>query len=96
MSNIPVSDECTRKYNEMQKDKKYGYIIMSIKDKKEVVVEESGDPFPANCTPSENEEVFNKVRDRLLASEDEPKFLLFDFKLETKDGRREKLVFINW
>lgn len=69
---------------------------MAIKDDKEVVVEEAGEPFPSGCTPSENEEKFNELKARFLQSEDEPKFLVFDFKMETKDGRREKLGFINW
>lgn len=80
----------------MKISKKYGYMIMSIKDKKEVVIDEVGKPFPPDCTQRENEEVFNRLRERILAKEQEPKYLLFDFKLETRDGRREKIAFINW
>lgn len=80
----------------MKISKKYGYMIMSIKDKKEVVIDEVGKPFPPDCTQRENEEVFNRLRERILAKEQEPKNLLFDFKLETSDGRREKIAFINW
>lgn len=76
--------------------RKYGYIVMSIRDKKEVVIDEVGKPFPPDCTQRENEEVFNRLRERILAEEQEPKYLLFDFKLETSDGRREKIAFINW
>jgi len=80
----------------MKINKKYGYVIMAIRHQKEVVIEESGEPFPADCTQRENEEVFNKLRKKILAHELEPKYLLFDFKLETSDGRREKIAFINW
>ena len=98
MSNIPVNQEIVKKYNEMQIKKNYGYLLMAInKEENEVVLEKAGDPFPTGCTPSENEEVFNELRKGLLENELEPKYLLFDFKIETKDGRKpEKLVFINW
>lgn len=96
MSGITANEEIIQKFNEMKLEKKYGYIIMSIKDKKEVVIEEIGDKFPKDCTPKENEEVYNKLKDRLVACEGEPKYLLFDFRIETKDGKREKLAFINW
>ena len=69
---------------------------MSIRDKKEVVVDEIGDAFPADCTQRENEEMFNRLRKKILTQQEEPKYLLFDFKLETVDGRREKIAFINW
>ena len=42
-------------------------MIMSIKDKKEVVIDEVGKPFPPDCTQRENEEVFNRLRERILA-----------------------------
>lgn len=80
----------------MKLNKKYGYVIMSIKDKREVVIDETGAPFATDCTQRENEEVFNKLRKKILDREQEPKYLLFDFKLETRDGRREKIAFINW
>lgn len=48
----------------MKISKKYGYMIMSIKDKKEVVIDEVGKPFPPDCTQRENEEVFNRLRER--------------------------------
>ncbi len=96
MSGITANEEIIQKFNEMKLKKKYGYIIMSIKDKKEVVIEEIGDKFPEDCTPKENEEAYNKLKDRLVACEAEPKYVLFDFRIETKDGKREKLAFINW
>lgn len=75
----------------MKISKKYGYMIMSIKDKKEVVIDRK-----AVSPGLQEEEVFNRLRERILAKEQEPKYLLFDFKLETSDGRREKIAFINW
>ena len=91
-----MHEDCVKHFNDMKINKKYGYVIMAIRHQKEVVIEESGEPFPADCTQRENEEVFNKLRKKILAHELEPKYLLFDFKLETSDGRREKIAFINW
>lgn len=80
----------------MKLNKTYGYLILSIKDDKEVVVEETGEKFPPTMTPAENENVYKEVRKKLLENEAQPKFVLFDFKFETKDGKRQKLVFLNW
>lgn len=96
MSGITPTEECVTSYNEMQIKKKYGYLIMKIKDEKKVAIEEKGDPFPTDQPQSKNKEEFDKVKAKFLAEECEPRFLLFDFKLDTKDGRREKIVFINW
>ena len=96
MSGITPTEECITSFSDMQINKKYGYIIMSIMDKKKVVVEEKGDPFSSTMTQAENEAVFNELKKRFLANELEPKFLLFDFKMDTKDGRREKIAFVNW
>lgn len=95
-SNIPVNEDCVKCFNDMKLKKKYSYVIMSVKDNKEVVIEEIGEPFPNDCTQRENEEVFNRLREKFLDDEKEPKYLLFDFRLETSDGRREKIAFINW
>lgn len=95
-SNIPVNEDCVKCFNDMKLKKNYSYVIMSVKDNKEVVIEEIGEPFPNDCTQRENEEVFNRLREKLLDEEKEPKYLLFDFRLETGDGRREKIAFINW
>ena len=91
-----MNEDCVKQFNEMKLNKKHGYVIMSIKNKKEVVIDEIGDAFPTDCTQRENEAVFNKLRKKMLDQEMEPKYLLFDFKLETSDGRREKIAFINW
>ena len=62
-----------------------------------VVVEEKGAAFPSGQTQSENIEEFNKLKERFLKEEDEPKFLSFHFKIDTEDGRRaEKIALINW
>ena len=95
-SNMKVSDECITKYNAMKANKAHGFLIMFIKDEKEVVVEEAGEKFSSDMTQVENEEAFGKVRSKLLSAGQDPKYVVFDFKFETKDGRRDKLVFMNW
>lgn len=80
----------------MKADKTYGYLIMSIKDEKEVVVDEAGEKFDKNMTQDENEIAYEKLKSKLLEGDKDPKYVLFDFKFETREGRRDKLVFLNW
>jgi len=95
-SNIKVSDECVTKYNAMKANKTHGFLILVIKDEKEVVVEEAGEKFDKDMTQDENETAFEKVKKKLLEAEKDPKYVLFDFKFETREGNRDKLVFLNW
>ena len=95
-SNLKISEECIKLFNALKANKEHGYVIMCIQGDKEVVVEEIGEPFPASMTQDENELAFKELTKKLLAKEDEPKFVLFDFKLHTDDGKREKVVFVNW
>lgn len=66
---------------------------MSVKDGKQVMIDELGEQ---NTPEDNNEETFNKMREKILAQEGEPKYILFDFMYETTDGKREKIAFINW
>ena len=95
-SNIKASDDCITKYKAMKDNKIYGYLILSIKDKKEVVVEETGEKFDKHMTEDENETAFKELTSKLLKNETDPKYVLFDFKFDTRDGPRTKLVFLNW
>ena len=92
---MKVSDECVAKYNAMKANKAHGYLIMCIKDEKEVVLEEAGEKFDKDMTQDENETAYKKVKTKLLDEKD-PKYVLFDFKFETREGQRDKLVFLNW
>lgn len=91
-SGVTVSDECIERFNDMRLKHKYSFLIMSVKGEKQVEVDEVG-----NQTTDEdnNEETFNKMK-RKVVDGDEPKYIVFDFVFKTPDGKRQKLVFINW
>ena len=78
----------------MKANHAHGFLIMFIKDEREVVLEEAGEKFDTDMTESENEVAFGKMRNKLTP--EDPKYLFFDFKFDTKEGRRDKLVFMNW
>ena len=72
---------------------------MSIKDGREIVVDEKGEPLPKDyCTHREIEEIYNKVRDKVTEQEREPKYIVFDFRfINPKNDRpMAKIVLINW
>lgn len=71
---------------------KYSFLIMSVKGDKQVEVDEVGNQ---NTDEDNNEETFNKMKRKVVDGE-EPKYIVFDFVFKTPDGKREKLVFINW
>ena len=91
---MKVSDECIRICNAVKANHAHGFVIMSIKDQEELVLDEVGDKFPVDMTQAENEDAFEQVKRKL--TEEEPKYLVFDFLFETNEGRRDKLAFINW
>ena len=91
---MKVSDECIRICNAVKANHAHGFVIMSIKDLEELVLDEAGDKFPVDMTQAENEDAFEQVKRKL--TEEEPKYLVFDFLFETNEGRRDKLAFINW
>lgn len=76
----------------MKLNHKHSFVIMSVKDGKQVAIDELGQNTPED----NNEETFNKMREKILAQEEEPKYILFDFMYETTEGKREKIAFINW
>ena len=78
----------------MKANHAHGFVIMSIKDQEELVLDTAGDKFPVDMTQAENEDAFEQVKRNL--TEEEPKYLVFDFLFETNEGRRDKLAFINW
>lgn len=91
-SGVSVSDECIERFNDMRVKHKYSFLIMSVKGDKQVEVDEVGNQ---NTDEDNNEETFNKMKRKVVDGE-EPKYIVFDFVFKTPDGKREKLVFINW
>ncbi|XP_067016321.1 actophorin-like [Acropora muricata] len=91
-SGVTVSEDCIKRFNEMKKDHKHSFLIMSIKGQKQVEVDELG---KQNTPEDNNEETFNTMKKKVL-EQNEPKYIVFDFLYETNDGRRDKLAFINW
>ena len=72
----------------------YAYVVMMIKDKKEIVVESLGDKLPQDCTQSKNEDIFNEMKEKIG---NEPRYILFDFRFtRANQAVAQKLAFISW
>ena len=94
---IKVCEEFKARYEALKTSHTVGYLVLAIKDKKSIEIEEEGAPFVTSSGPIEvNKTAFLDLIGRVTSSHD-PKYILFDFHHEKKDGsRREKIVFINW
>eukprot|EP00929_Paragymnodinium_shiwhaense_P042677 TRINITY_DN22048_c0_g2_i1.p2 TRINITY_DN22048_c0_g2~~TRINITY_DN22048_c0_g2_i1.p2 ORF type:complete len:149 (-),score=57.21 TRINITY_DN22048_c0_g2_i1:138-584(-) len=98
MSGISVSDELLALYNSVKLDQKHKYVIFSLapvdaaKKTYDWQIDEAADPEPDF---DKNEEKFAEAVSKL--PDDKHKFLLFDFKFSSADGRRmEKLILVKW
>ena len=102
MSGIKVNDDVMAFYNDSFKQKKKHAYFTCVIDKKEDGTEEirmedvAGiEPLSSNCSPEENKEVFNKMKATL--KDDQPKFIVFDFRFKSRDGRCvDKIALISW
>ena len=94
---IKVCDEFAARFEALKTTHKVGFLVLAIKDKKSIEIEEEGAPFVTNTGPIEvNKQAYLDLMERITRSND-PKYILFDFQHKKKDGsRREKIVFINW
>ena len=82
-------------FKNMKSCHKHAYLVMKIsEDKEKIVIETEGVKLPSNCTQSENEGLFNKMKKSLGK---EPRYILFDCCFtRVNQTVAQKLVFISW
>ena len=91
-SGIKVDDNCTEKFEELKGKHLHKYLTFKISDdRKSIVVDEEGEK-----TDCSDKDAWKCLADKLVGS-GEPRYIVFDFKIEKKDGTgNEKLGFIYW
>ena len=63
------------------------------------MVDEKGEPLPKDfCTQREIEEFYNKMKDKILEQEEEPKYIVFNFRFIDPDYNQTiaEIALINW
>eukprot|EP01004_Peranema_trichophorum_P010389 NODE_9179_length_614_cov_75.028513_g8548_i0.p1 GENE.NODE_9179_length_614_cov_75.028513_g8548_i0~~NODE_9179_length_614_cov_75.028513_g8548_i0.p1 ORF type:complete len:135 (+),score=15.96 NODE_9179_length_614_cov_75.028513_g8548_i0:70-474(+) len=80
---VGVSDECIEKFTALKLRKAFRFITFVIQDKKEIVVEETGDT-------SVTYEDFKKKLPN------EPRYYAIDFEFEKDGAPNSKIVFMLW
>ncbi|QDZ25306.1 actin-depolymerizing factor [Chloropicon primus] len=80
----PVDDACVLKFKDLKSKRKYKYVTYKI-DNDCIVVANEGAPNAG----------FDEFTEAL--PENDPRYAVFDFEWETKDGcKKSKIVFVTW
>lgn len=93
MSGIETADDVKPTFDDLKKGHKHKWITFKIKNKKQIVVDEKGDP--AKTTTKEDDKAeFEKLKVKFTK---EPVYAVYDFGFTNNEGRLiEKLAFIFW
>eukprot|EP00971_Amphidinium_carterae_P234003 4643526-Amphidinium_carterae.1 len=84
LSGVGVADDCIKKFEEMKLRHTCKYIIYTIENKKEVVVDCVG----------EKDAAYEEFKGKLVEDKAKPKFAVVDMSYKTDDGRQQdKIVF---
>jgi len=92
-SGVTIADECKKEFENIKKDKKSRYIIYSIKDEKQIVVETIGD---------RNRKYQDFVTDLLAAGPEDCRYGVFDYEYEhmvqgaSSGSQKQKLILLSW
>jgi len=93
MSGIEVDSEIPTLFNDMKLRSTHKYAIFKIKNKKEVVVDQLGEPNKTEDKDADKA-CFTELKELLT---NEPRFILYDFGFTNKEGRIiSKMAFIFW
>ena len=93
MSGINVESDVVEGYEEMKRAKNVRYMQMSIKGQKVISIEKV-DKTPVTESEENRKAVFEDFLAQLPTND--CRYIVYDFRHRTKDGEREKLIFIVW
>ena len=94
-SAVGVHPSVLEKYNDVKLRSESKYVIFKISDDKTHIVIDEASPKHKTTTEDEDRQWFEEMSGKL--SEDEPRYILYDFGFTTKSGRKlEKLAFAFW
>jgi len=105
-SGIEVDTECVTKFQALQKEHKYTFLVMKIENNKEIkvckILDDAGEEWNvrkggSRGTPEDSQELWEKVR-KSYCIETEPSYIVFDMTLRNKDtgACNDNVVLITW
>lgn len=93
MSGIDIDPDVATLFNDMKLRAIHKWATFKIKNKKEVVIDQTGEPDKTDDRDNDKK-CFHEMVKSLT---DEPRFILYDFGFTNKEGRViKKLAFLFW